>query len=127
LLPIGGPKGYGLSIAFGLSAGVPNGAAFGADVVDFSADTTSPTNTGQFVAAIDVAAFCDPAAFAATAARVFAELRASSPLPGHAPVRVPGDGREAAHASRAEHGIMLHPGLRSELDSVAADLTLDAL
>lgn len=125
LLPIGGPKGYGLSVAIGLLAGVLNGAAFGADVVDFSADTTSPTNTGQFVAAIDIAAFGDPAAFAATAARVFADLRASDPLPGHDPVRIPGDGREAARAARLAAGIALHPGLKSELDGIAAELGLD--
>src|SRR5690606_10775055 len=91
LLPIGGPKGYGLALAVGMLAGVLNGAAFGSDVVDFTADTTSPTNTGQFIAAIDIAAFGDPAAFAATAARVFAEMRASDPLPGHEAVRIPGD------------------------------------
>lgn len=122
LLPIGGPKGYGLSIAIGLLAGVLNGAAFGSDVVDFSADTTSPTNTGQFVAAIDIAAFTDPVAFRATAARVFAEFRASDPLPGHDPVRVPGDGREAARRQREAEGIALHAGLRRELDAIAAEL-----
>ena len=52
LLPIGGPKGFGLSVAIGLMAGVLNGAAFGSDVVDFTSDTTSATNTGQFVVAM---------------------------------------------------------------------------
>ena len=64
LLPIGGAKGYGLSLAIGLLAGVMNGAALGSDVVDFTKDTTSPTNTGQFVAAIDLSAFGDPDAIA---------------------------------------------------------------
>lgn len=125
LLPIGGPKGYGLSIAIGLLAGVLNGAAFGSDVVDFTADTTSPTNTGQFVAAIDIAAFTDPDSFATTAARVFDELRASDPLPGHDPVRIPGDGRQAALARRAAEGISLHPALKQELDGIARELGLD--
>ena len=122
LLPIGGAKGYGLGLAIGLLAGVLNGAAFGSDVVDFTRDTTSPTNTGQFVAAIDIAAFGDPAAFAAAAARVFAELRASPPLPGHDPVRIPGDGRGAARARRAAEGLPLNPGLRGELAAIAAEL-----
>ena len=122
LLPIGGPKGYGLSLAIGLLAGVLNGAAFGSDVVDFTRDTASPTNTGQFVAAIDIAAFGDPAAFAAAAARAFAEMRASPPLPGHDPVRIPGDGRGAARDRRAAEGLPLHPALRRELDAIAAEL-----
>jgi LDH2 family malate/lactate/ureidoglycolate dehydrogenase len=41
LLPIGGAKGFGLSMAIGLMAGVLNSAAFGSDVVDFTNDTTS--------------------------------------------------------------------------------------
>lgn len=124
LLPIGGAKGYGLAMAIGLMAGVLNGASFGADVVDFTTDTTSPTNTGQFVAAIDIAAFGDVAAFTAAAVRVFGEMRASPPLPGHDPVRVPGDGREAARAGRLAHGIALHPALRAELDRIAKELAI---
>jgi LDH2 family malate/lactate/ureidoglycolate dehydrogenase len=127
LLPIGGPKGYGLAIGIGLLAGVLNGAAFGAGVVDFTSDTTSPTNTGQFVAAIDIAAFGDPAAFTAAATRAFAEMRASPPLPGHDAVRVPGDGREAARARRLAEGIALHPALRAELDRIAMELGIAAI
>ncbi len=127
LLPIGGAKGYGLAMAIGLMAGVLNGAAFGSDVVDFTTDTTSPTNPGQFVAAIDIAAFGDPAAFTATATRVFDEMRASPPLPGHAPVRVPGDGREAQRAARLAAGITLHPALRADLDRIAKDLAIAPL
>ncbi len=122
LLSIGGPKGYGLSLAIGLLAGVLNGAAFGSEVVDFTKDTTSPTNTGQFVAAIDIAAFGDPVAFTATASHVFAELRASPPLPGHDPVRIPGDGRNAGRHHRLTHGLDLHPALRRQLDAIAAEL-----
>src|SRR5436190_20869308 len=59
LLPIGGPKGYGLALIFGLLAGTLNTAGFGRDVIDFNADDKSVTNTGQFVIAVDVAAFCD--------------------------------------------------------------------
>lgn len=119
LLPIGGPKGFGLSVAIGLLAGVLNGAAFGSDVIDFTADTTSPTNTGQFVMALDPAAFGLDEAFAETAARIFAEMRASSPLPGHAPVRLPGEGRSAAAIERRRSGVPLGPALRRDLAALA--------
>jgi LDH2 family malate/lactate/ureidoglycolate dehydrogenase len=127
LLPIGGPKGYGLSVAIGLLAGVLNGAGFGSEVVDFTNDTTSSTNTGQFVAAIDIAAFGDPLDFTAAVARVFAELRASPPLPGHDPVRIPGDGRNAGRDRRLAHGLELHPNLRRELAQIAAELGVGGL
>ena len=127
LLPIGGAKGYGLAMAIGLMAGVLNGAAFGSDVVDFTTDTTSPTNTGQFVVAIDIAAFGDPAGFAAATARVFDEMRASPPLPGHDAVRVPGDGREGQRAARLAKGFSLHPALRADLDRIAKELAIAPL
>jgi LDH2 family malate/lactate/ureidoglycolate dehydrogenase len=127
LLPIGGAKGYGLSVAIGLLAGLLNGAAFGSNVVDFTKDTTSPTNTGQFVAAIDISAFGEPAAFEATCRSVFAELKASTPLPGHEPVRVPGEGRGARIADAGENGIKLHLSLRLELDAIAAEFAVAAL
>ena len=127
LLPIGGPKGYGLSLAIGLLAGVLNGAALGSEVVDFTNDTESPTNTGQFVAAIDLGAFGDPDVITKSAARVFAELRASQPLPGHDPVRIPGEGRGDAHARRLANGLDLHTALRRDLDAIAMELGVDKL
>lgn len=124
LLPIGGPKGFGLSVTIGLMAGVLNGAAFGSDVVDFTQDTSSPTNTGQFVVAIDPAAFGIGDDFAEQAARVFAEMRASPPLPGHDPVRLPGDGKTAMAEARRKEGLTLNPALRKDLNALAADCGL---
>ncbi|WP_223421547.1 Ldh family oxidoreductase [Tateyamaria pelophila] len=126
LLPIGGPKGFGLSVAIGLLAGVLNGAAFGSDVVDFTSDTASSTNTGQFVVALDPTAFGMGDDFARSAARVFAEMRASPPLPGHDPVRLPGDGKTAFAQDRRQNGIILKPALRSDLNTLAADCGLPA-
>jgi LDH2 family malate/lactate/ureidoglycolate dehydrogenase len=126
LLPIGGPKGFGLSVAIGLLAGVLNGAAFGSDVVDFTTDTTSATNTGQFVMALDPAAFGMEADFAGTVARVFAELRASHPLPGHDTVRLPGDGKTAAAEARRRDGLTLNAALQRDLNALAADCGISA-
>ncbi len=127
LLPIGGPKGFGLSVAIGLFAGVLNGAAFGADVVDFTSDTTSPTNTGQFVMALDPAAFGIGSDFSDAAARSFAEMRASPPLEGHDPVRLPGDGKTAAADARRKNGLVLNPALARDLDTLAEDCGIPPL
>lgn len=124
LLPIGGPKGFGLSVAIGLMAGVLNGSAFGSDVVDFTNDTTSPTNTGQFVMALDPKAFGIGDTFAAEAARVLNEMRASARLPGHDAVRLPGDGKTAFAQARRRNGIELYPALRRDLNNLAGDCGL---
>jgi LDH2 family malate/lactate/ureidoglycolate dehydrogenase len=127
LLPIGGPKGYGLALAIGLLAGVLNGAALGSEVVDFTSDTKSPTNTGQFVAAIALDAFGDPDVIAASAKHVFAELRASEPLPRHDPVRIPGEGRGDVYARHLANGLELHGALSRDLDAIAKELGVDKL
>src|SRR3954468_17158760 len=53
LLPLGGAeagyKGYGLAMIIGLLAGTLNGAAMGKDVIDFNADQSGTTNTGQAI------------------------------------------------------------------------------
>ncbi|MCG3268135.1 Ldh family oxidoreductase [Yoonia sp. I 8.24] len=127
LLPIGGPKGFGLSVAIGMLAGVLNGAAFGSDVIDFTSDTTSKTNTGQFVMALNPAAFGLGDDFGHEAARIFAEMRASEPLPGHDPVRLPGDGKTAAAAEVRSTGVTLKPALRRDLDLLADEYGFAAL
>lgn len=126
LLPIGGAKGFGLSVAIGLMAGVLNGAAFGSDVVDFTNDTSSPTNTGQFVMALDLKAFGMEESFGGNAERVFEQLRASTPLPGHEPVRLPGEGKGAVVAQRRENGLALNPALRRDLIALAEEYGISA-
>jgi len=127
LLPIGGPKGYGLALAIGLLAGVLNGAALGKDVVDFTADTASPTNTGQFFAAISIEAFGDPGQFKQTVDAVFRDMRASPALPGQDAVRIPGDRSLAVFRERSASGIPLHPNLVGVLRTIADDLGLTPL
>src|SRR6267142_944794 len=57
LVPIGGYKGYGLALVFGLLAGTLNGAAMGSETVDFNVVDVAPTTTGHAIVAISIAAF----------------------------------------------------------------------
>lgn len=127
LLPIGGAKGYGLAMAIGLLAGTLNGAAFGKDVVNFTKETATATNTGQFIAAISISAFGDVDAFKQAADRIFAEMRESEALPGHDAVRIPGQDRPAVLAKRQSEGIPLHPNLVKALAEIAGELGIPAL
>ena len=127
LLPIGGAKGYGLAMAIGLMAGTLNGAAFGTDVVNFSKETTIPTNTGQFVAAISIEAFGDLQTFKNTADQIFTAFQGSTPFPGHSPVRIPGQGRGDEQQDRQDNGIPLHPNLVKTLADIAIELNIPDL
>jgi len=127
LLPIGGYKGYGLALIFGLLAGTLNGAAMGKDVVDFNADDTTPTNTGHAIVAINVDAFQSVADFRRSVDVLIRDLRNSERLPGVDRVRLPGEGSHATRAERTTNGIPLPAPLAASLAALATDLKIPAL
>lgn len=127
LLPIGGPKGYGLALIFGVLAGTLNGATFGTNVVDMNADASSVTNTGQFYLAINIAAFMEPADFKTEIDAVIRQMRSSKTMGGFDRVRLPGESAHAAYAERLEQGVPLPDPLLKLLEGVASDLGVERL
>jgi L-2-hydroxycarboxylate dehydrogenase (NAD+) len=127
LLPIGGPKGFGLSLVFGLLAGTLNGAAFGRDVIDFNADDTTETNTGQAIMALDISVLGDPAMLADQVASVCGDIRRSETRPGFDAIRIPGDRSLGGRTERLTAGIAVSPPLLAQLDQLAAECGLAAL
>ena len=122
LLPIGGPKGSGLSLVFGLLAGVLNGAAFGRDVVDFNADFQTATNTGQFIVAIDIAAFGDANSFKRRVDDAIRAIKSSPTLPGFEEVLLPGENSFRKREDYQVNGIPLSNALHEGLDNLAENL-----
>ena len=126
LLPIGGPKGYGLAFVFGLLAGSLNGAAFGRDTIDFNADFVTPTNTGQAILALDLKAFGEVAAFKARVDKAVREMKSSPTLPGFEEIRLPGERSFHTRQDRIKHGIPFPAALAAALESLAAELGIEA-
>ena len=127
LLPIGGYKGYGLALIIGLLAGTLNGAAMGKDVIDFNHDQITPTNTGQAMVAIDIAAFGDVAAFKRSIDTLVRDLRASRRMPGVERIWLPGEQSQAKRIAYAQDGIPLAPALLRSLDQLAGELEIAKL
>jgi L-2-hydroxycarboxylate dehydrogenase (NAD+) len=125
LLPMGGHKGSGLALMIGLLAGVLNGAAFGRDVVE--QEGSDPTNTGQFVVALDVSRFIAPEIFAAEMDRQLNDLRSSPKLPGFDRIRMPGEDRRSRRNDRSKNGVALPAGLVKQLGDLAANLKIQPL
>jgi L-2-hydroxycarboxylate dehydrogenase (NAD+) len=122
LVPIGGHKGYGLALIVGLLAGTLNGAAMGRDVVDFNHDHVTPTNTGQSVLVIDLAAFGEPAVFKAALDHLVRELRGSARLPGNERIWLPGEQSHQRREKYTAEGIPLADGLVASLAALATEL-----
>ena len=127
LLPIGGPKGYGLSLVFGLLAGTLNGAEFGKNVIDFNSDSTSFTNTGQFIIALSVESFSDVSLFKRNVDEVIRSMQASPKLPGFDKVRVPGERSLEIRRQREQSGIPIPDALCEALSRLASSLKTEPL
>jgi L-2-hydroxycarboxylate dehydrogenase (NAD+) len=127
LVPIGGPKGYGLALMIGMLAGTMNGAAFGRDVVDYTVDSKTPSNTGQSIVAVDIAAFSDVRTFKQEVDEVWDVMKSSPTLPGVDEVRLPGERSEQIYRERMAHGVPLSEGQRKILDELAGRLGIQPL
>ncbi len=125
LLPIGGYKGYGLGLVVGLLAGVLNGAAFGSDVVNFTQDHETPPNTGQMVLMVRPDLFRPVDEFRAEMDQRIRELKASTPMEGHPPVRVPGDRSPERQAQARSEGVRVTPATAERLVELAAARGVD--
>src|SRR6266568_2892161 len=117
LLPIGGHKGYGLSIFCEVFAGALSGG-----------QTTNPTNAtaGRLVnnmlsLVFDAEAFCGAAAFKAEIARLAAWVKASPPVVPGGEVLLPGEIERRTRARLEREGILLDVVTRRQIaESVRA-------
>ena len=127
LLPIGGYKGYGLSLIVGILAGTLNGAAMGRQVIDFNKDFSTTTNTGQAIAIIDPSAFGDITEFKQNVDTLVRELRGSDRMPGVDRIWLPGEQSHEKRLSNEAHGIVLAPSLMKQLNDLATQLNITPL
>jgi LDH2 family malate/lactate/ureidoglycolate dehydrogenase len=125
LVPMGGYKGSGLTIAIGLLAGVLNGAAFGADVVDHRRDQVTPTNTGQSILVMRPDLFRPGDEVLADLTRHLDALRGAGSVDGRQ-VRLPGDEAARVRAENQEQGVPLSDSVANELHELARELGVDS-
>jgi LDH2 family malate/lactate/ureidoglycolate dehydrogenase len=115
LLPMGGPKGYGLAIVVEMLTGVLGGGAFGPDVKGLYADPAIPYDCSFFFLAIDPSFFdadspADSAdspdspakSFAGRADALARWIESSPTAPGIDRVFLPGQRRTIKRAANAE-------------------------
>jgi len=127
LLPIGGYKGYGLSLIVGILAGTLNGAAMGSQVIDFNKDFSTTTNTGQAIAIIDPSAFGDLTEFKQNVDTLVRELRGAERMPGVDRIWLPGEQSHERRLSNEARGIVLAPSLIKQLNDLAVQLKIKPL
>jgi len=129
LNPIGGHKGYALSLVVGLLAATLSGAKMGVDVESMgdAEYQKTPVNNGHFMIVVDPTRFGDTLDFGRRVDAVSKTMRGATPMAGVDSVRVPGDGRAAHIDDYTNKGIPLHAALINNLNSLAGELGIASL
>jgi uncharacterized oxidoreductase len=120
LLPFGGHKGYALSLAVEVLAGVLSGAGF-------SRPEPGPDEmNGLFLVALDPGWFMPAAEFGRQVDQLIAYIKSSRPRPGGGPVMLPGEPERLEAARRSREGIPLNARTVETLRALCAGLGLKA-
>lgn len=107
LLPMAGPKGYGLAMMVDVLSGMLLGLPFGKEVSSMYTQIRRGRDLGQLNLVIDPAAFTDVAAFRRNISRTRRELNDIAPAPQVDRVLFPGEDKELIMADYREFGIDL--------------------
>jgi ureidoglycolate dehydrogenase (NAD+) len=118
-LPLGGPKGSGLSLMIELITSLVVSNPIIAGALEGTAEGHRHRQNG-LVLAIDLARFGDPQAFRSEVDRVIAALKALPKAPGAFEILMPGERGSRALATRTREGIPLPRPIVDELRGVAA-------
>lgn len=115
LLPVGGPKGYGLAFLVEILGGVLTGAAVAHRIGNMYSDFDRPQNVGHWMLAIDIAHLMPLAEFTARMQTLIDAAHGTAPAPGFDAVLVPGEPEQATARSRRADGIPIDAATLSEL------------
>ena len=127
LLPMAGPKGYGLALWVDILCGALAGSAFGRQIGALYEEFHRPQRVGHFMLAMDVGRLVDRATFERCVGELLAQVKSTPPAEGFEEVLVPGE-PEARAARRAQReGIELPEEVYEELVELAQELGVTAV
>ncbi len=114
LLPVGGPKGYGMALMLDVLSGVLTGARFAANL--------GPSGSGQFFLALRVESFMPLADFRARMDAMIDQIHASALAPGFDRIYVPGEIEYNLQSKRVEAGLPIEDAILADLSRLAAEV-----
>lgn len=117
LVPISGPKGYGLGMMVDVLSGVLLGLPFGKNVSSMYQDLTEGRNLGQLHIVLNPAFFSTLNAFKDNIAESMKDLNNIKPAPGFDQVFYPGQNLEKIEEDYEENGIEVVDDVYNYLES----------
>ena len=120
LQPVGGAKGYALTLTIGLLSTMLCGAGFGSEVTDWLHDLERPQNIGHLFGAIPVTCFEDMDVYRARMDKAAQDIRGVKRAPGAEQIYLPGERERLLAAQRRREGLALSAGVASDLEATGA-------
>jgi LDH2 family malate/lactate/ureidoglycolate dehydrogenase len=124
VLPVGGPKGYALTLTVGLLSTMLSGAAFGRDVGDLYEKTTEAQDSGHLFGVLPVDLFDSMENYMERFAKAIADVRNARKAPGVDRIYLPGEREYLSSLQRRRDGIPLGPMLARELEELGRECGL---
>jgi LDH2 family malate/lactate/ureidoglycolate dehydrogenase len=118
VLPIGGPKGYALSLMVELLCSALSDGEPGFQVT-YENVVKRPSTISQFFFAMNPEGFVGLDAYGKRAAYIANTLKKAQPIDGEPPPRLPGARAEAVNVKNRAEGLALFDALRHALNTVA--------
>ena len=128
LLPVGGYKGYGLTVISGVMAAMlSNAALMSRDICDFYVDTDKEQNIGHLFGCIDIQVFCDVDDFKHRMDEMIDEIHNCRKAPGVDRILLPGERSGRTADKNAVEGIPLNETVFKDLNDVAVSYGLQPI
>lgn len=125
VLPVGGPKGYAISMFIDILAGVLTGAGFGKYVNNMYENWDEPQNVGHIFIAIDINRFIPIEMFKERMDRYINEIKAEPKVEGVEEILIPGEIEFRRVIERKKNGIELPEKVAKELDEIGKRYGVD--
>ena len=117
MLPMGGPKGSGLSIMMDVFSGVLSGSAFAGHVTN-PYDPSRPADTGHFLVAIKPDLFMGLEEFKERMDYLYQRVTGCEKMAGVERIYFPGEIEQIERAKRMKEGI---PLVKAEVDALNSE------
>ena len=127
IMPLGGPKGYGLSIIIDVLAGILTGSGFGQLVKSPFEDMANDQRAGHFFIAIDIKSFIALDDYYENTNKLVNEIKSSPTIEGVEEVMLPGEIEYRTMQSRLNYGIPLPIMVIRDLEQLALSLGVDKI
>lgn len=121
LVPIGGPKGYGLALVIDVLSGALSGADFGTRLTSVH-DLKQPSSVGFITQALDISAFAEWDDFRLDMQTLVSEILSSPRASGVERIYLPGEIEWLKRQDRLQNGVPVPESVLAEIRALAREL-----